>query len=189
MLEIALEITLCLLIAALIGFILGFIVAKTTSKKINTKKTTDKTPAKKKSEKKKPKIKEKAPIVENSIEAEIETLIETVTEETVNKEVEIPTSDATQKAVEALKELDTQPEPSTQKPELLDAPKENKKDALNQIKGIGPKVEEQLNVAGIYHFEQIANWSNENIQWLEENTTFAHRAKKDLWVNQAKTLI
>jgi len=77
----------------------------------------------------------------------------------------------------------------TDKPIILDAPKNNQKDALTQIKGIGPKVEEQLNAAGIYHFEQIANWSEANIQWLEANTTFAHRAKKDLWVNQSKSLI
>ena len=106
--------------------------------------------------------KEKTPAPKESIEEEIETLIANVSEETVS---------------------------DTSKPIILDAPKDNKKDALTQIKGIGPKVEEQLNTAGIYHFEQIANWSAANIEWLEANTTFAHRAKKDLWVNQAKSLI
>jgi predicted flap endonuclease-1-like 5' DNA nuclease len=182
MLEIALQITLCLLIAALIGFILGFIVAKATNKKTDTKKVGDK-----KSTKKKNKNKVKVPNVEKTIEDEIETLIETVTEET--EEVEIPTAEVTLKAVEALKELDTTKEAISEAPELLNAPKDNQKDTLTQIKGIGPKVEEQLNAAGIYHFEQIANWSEANIQWLEVNTTFAHRAKKDLWVNQAKSLI
>jgi len=181
MLEIALQITLCLLIAALIGFILGFIVAKSTNKKTDDKKST-----KKKNEKKKLKSKEKVPVIEKTIEDEIETLIETVSEE----EIEIPTADATLKAVEAQKELDTTEEAIiTGAPELLDVPRDNKKDTLTQIKGIGPKVEEQLNTTGIYHFEQIANWSEANIQWLEANTTFAHRAKKDLWVNQAKSLI
>ena len=98
-----------------------------------------------------------------SIEEEIKTLIVNVSEETTAND--------------------------TDKPIILDAPKNNQKDALTQIKGIGPKVEEQLNAAGIYHFEQIANWSEANIQWLEANTTFAHRAKKDLWVNQSKSLI
>jgi predicted flap endonuclease-1-like 5' DNA nuclease len=177
MLEIALEITLCLLIAAAIGFILGFIVAKSTNKKTDTKKSDDKKPSKKKSEKKKPKTKEKAPIVEKSIEDEIEILLDTVSEE------------PTKEAKKPLKELDTPENEETQQPELLKAPKNNNKDALTQIKGIGPKVEEQLNKAGIYHFEQIANWSESNIQWLETNTTFAHRAKKDLWINQAKSLI
>jgi NADH-quinone oxidoreductase subunit E len=107
--------------------------------------------------------KDKAPAPKESIEEEIETLIANVSEE--------------------------ETENDTNKPILLDTPRENKKDTLTQIKGIGPKVEEQLNATGIYHFEQIANWSEANIQWLEGNTTFAHRAKKDLWVNQAKSLI
>jgi len=102
-----------------------------------------------------------------SIEKEVETLIDTMTEE----------SSEAAKAEEGVK------------PELLSSPKDGEKDALTQIKGIGPKVEEQLNEAGIYHFEQIANWSEENIKWLEQNTTFAHRAKKDLWINQAKALV
>ena len=114
-------------------------------------------------EKKNIKPKEKTPIFEKTIEDEIETLIETVTEKTE--------------------------EISTKQPKVLDVPNDNKKDMLTQIKGIGPKIEEQLNAAGIYHFEQIANWDEKNIQWLEENTTFAHRAKKDLWVNQAKSLL
>jgi len=172
MLEIASQITLCLLIAALIGFIIGFIVAKATNKKSTTKKPTKQ---------------KKVSTAKESIEKDIETLIETVTEE--DMEVEIPTADITKQAVEALEELETEEKENALSPEILDAPKNNKKDPLTTIKGIGPKVEEQLNKAGIYHFEQIANWSEANIQWLEINTTFAHRAKKDLWVNQAKALI
>ena len=74
-----------------------------------------------------------------------------------------------------------------EKPELLDAARNGEKDDLTQIKGIGPKVEDQLNEAGIYHFDQIATWTEANIKWLEINTTFAHRATKDLWVSQAKS--
>ena len=180
MLEIALEITLCLFIAVLIGFILGFIVAKATNKKENNMNM----PKTKKAE-----VKAVTPVQEKSIEEEIDTLIETVSEKEMPEEVEIPTSDVTQNSVEALKSIDETNDEDTQVPVILDAPRDNQRDALTQIKGIGPKVEKQLNAAGIYHFDQIANWSESNIQWLEENTTFAHRAKKDLWVNQAKALI
>jgi len=99
-----------------------------------------------------------------------EKTVTPVTEETVNQDEE-----------ENTEEL------SNTQPELLTAAREGKKDKLTKIKGIGPKVEEQLNKAGIYHFDQIANWTDENIEWLEVNTTFAHRAKKDLWVTQAKS--
>ena len=169
MLEIASQITICLLLAALIGFIMGYIVGKGSSKKA-------------------PKQTPKATTVEKtaSIEKEVEILIDTMTEES-SDEVEIPTSAVIEKVTEALEAVEAQEEGV--KPELLTAPKGGKKNALTEIKGIGPKVEEQLNAAGIYHFEQIANWSEENIKWLEQNTTFAHRAKKDLWMNQAKALV
>jgi len=116
----------------------------------------------KKSDTKKP-VKDKTTTPKESIEEEIETLIANVSEEEIAND--------------------------THKPVILTAPKENKKDALTQIKGIGPKIEEQLNAVGVYHFDQIARWTEANILWLEENTTFAHRAKKDLWVEQAKTLV
>jgi NADH-quinone oxidoreductase subunit E len=174
MLEIASQITICLLLAALIGFVMGFIIGRGSRKKVqpNTpeSKTVEKTETVKKAA---------------SIE-EVETLIDTMPEES-SDEVEIPTTAVIEKVTEALEAVEAQDEGV--KPELLAVPKEGKKDVLTQIKGIGPKVEEQLNEAGIYHFEQIANWSEENIKWLEKNTTFAHRAKKDLWINQAKALV
>ena len=125
----------------------------------------------------------------------IEEVLETE-EESTTEEVEIPTEAAIEKALEALEEIDVQEEEileveevPAKKPELLSSPRNSKKDNLTQIKGIGPKVEEKLNEAGIYHFDQIANWTEKNIQWLEENTVFAHRAKKDLWTIQAKALV
>jgi len=162
MLEIASQIVICLLIAALIGFIIGYLVAKSSSKKTTPAPAED--------------------VVENE-----EPL---VVEKKETEEVQIPTENVVADAVKALEEVDSQEkeEIDSQKPELLDAPRNNKKDKLSEIKGIGPKVEKQLNKAGIYHFEQIANWSEANIKWLEINTTFAHRAIKDLWVNQAKSL-
>ncbi|PTB83816.1 hypothetical protein C9926_00940 [Sulfurovum lithotrophicum] len=104
-------------------------------------------------------------------------------------EKEENTSPQKEKVLLNSEDLEEKSTTDTNKPVILSAPKNNKKDVLTQIKGIGPKVEEQLNAAGIYHFEQIANWTEENIAWLEENTTFAHRAKKDLWVKQAKALV
>jgi len=186
MLEIASQITLCLLIAAFIGFIIGFIVAKATAKKAIDKKTIDK----KKTEKKDVVVTQ----TKESIEDEIETLIETVSEEV---DVEVPTESAIEDIVEPLESLNEDAvsheeittEDEVKQPELLNEARDNDQDELTQIKGIGPKVAEKLNEAGIYHFDQIANWNEANIKWLEKHTTFAHRAKKDLWVNQAKALI
>jgi len=164
MLEIASQITICLLLAALIGFIMGFIVGR-GSKKQAPKQTAE------------TKTVEKTEISKEDVSLK----------EEASDEIKMPTSAAIKKVTEALESGDIQEEGI--KPELLTAAEAGKKDALTQIKGIGPKVEEQLNEVGIYHFEQIANWSEENIKWLEKNTTFAHRAKKDLWINQAKALV
>ena len=162
MLEIASQIVICLLIAALIGFIIGYLVAKSSSKK-----TT--------------------PVPTEEVSEKEETL---VVEKNEDEEVQIPTENVVADTVMALKEVDSQEseEIKSEKPELLSSPRNDEKDKLTEIKGIGPKVEKKLNEAGIYHFEQIASWSDANIKWLEINTTFAHRAIKDLWVTQAKSL-
>ncbi len=172
MLEIASKIAICLLLAALIGFIIGYLLGK-SSKKKNLKKTNIK--------------KTEVADTKTPIEKEIETLVSDMSEEIKEEEVKIPSSPAIEDVTKALEEIETNE--TSIKPTLLDAPKDNKKDELTQIKGIGPKVEEKLNIAGIYHFEQIANWNEENIRWLETHTAFAQRAKKDLWVNQAKALL
>ena len=132
-------------------------------------------------------------------EIEVEELIEedTVVEETnVSEDVEIPTEDAIEKALEALEDIEEQETEMVQdevvegqKPELLSEPRDGKKDNLTEIKGIGPKVEEKLNDAGIYHFEQIANWSEANMLWLEAHTLFASRAKKELWIEESKSFL
>jgi len=73
-------------------------------------------------------------------------------------------------------------------PLLLSAPRGGQKDNLTRIKGIGVKIEESLNAIGIYHFDQIAEWSEKNIEWADNNLGFPGRAKREKWVEQAKAL-
>jgi len=73
-------------------------------------------------------------------------------------------------------------------PKLLDAPIDGKKDNLCKIKGIGVKIEEKLNKLGIYHFEQIASWSEKEIAWVDSHLAFKGRIKREGWVEQAKKL-
>lgn len=80
------------------------------------------------------------------------------------------------------------PENSTPSPLLLTEPRNGKKDNLTRIKGIGVKIEEALNTIGIYHFDQIANWTKENITWADNNLGFPGRAEREQWVKQAKAL-
>ncbi len=73
-------------------------------------------------------------------------------------------------------------------PLLLSEPRDGEKDNLTRIKGIGVKIEETLNNQGIYHFDQIANWTEENIKWVDANVAFPGRVKRENWVEQAKAL-
>jgi len=73
-------------------------------------------------------------------------------------------------------------------PQRLDEPRNGQKDNLTRIKGIGVKIEETLNEKGIYHFDQIANWDEENIKWIDANVGFPGRIKREKWTEQAKAL-
>ena len=191
MLEIASEIIVCLLIAAAIGAAIGYLVCKSRSAKTDSVDVEPHTEEKAAEEEKEVVAVETPEVSQESIEEEIE-----IEDESPTEEVEIPTEDAIEKALEALEEIDVQDDemPETEeepakKPELLSSPRNGKKDALTKIKGLGPKLEEKLNTAGIYHFDQIASWTEIDFEWLGENTTFANRAKKDDWVSQAKSFI
>jgi len=74
-------------------------------------------------------------------------------------------------------------------PELLSAPRGGKGDDLKKIKGVGPKLEQELNAEGVWHYDQIAAWSAEEVAWADEHLVrFKGRVSRDDWVGQAKTL-
>ncbi|KAB7885242.1 MAG: hypothetical protein CL624_05360 [Arcobacter sp.] len=74
------------------------------------------------------------------------------------------------------------------KPLILSSPRPSGKDNLTKIKGIDLKVEKDLNKLGIFHFNQIAAWSNKNCDWIEEFLSLQGCAKKNQWIEQAKIL-
>ena len=75
------------------------------------------------------------------------------------------------------------------RPPALDAPRGGKADDLKKIKGIGPALERQLNGLGIWHFDQIAAWTPEQVAWIDANLVrFKGRATRDGWVEQARVL-
>jgi len=73
-------------------------------------------------------------------------------------------------------------------PVLLTAPRNGKKDNLQLIKGVGRVLESLLNEIGIYHFDQIANLTKEEILWLDNSMSFPGRIEREEWVIQAKKL-
>lgn len=75
------------------------------------------------------------------------------------------------------------------KPELLTAARDGGADNLKEIKGVGPKMENMLNDMGVYHFDQVAGWSSDEVAWVDANLKgFKGRVSRDGWVDQAKIL-
>jgi NADH-quinone oxidoreductase subunit E len=75
------------------------------------------------------------------------------------------------------------------KPALLTAARDGKGDDLGLIWGIGPKLAAMLNEMGVWHFDQIGNWTSEELAWVDSRLTgFKGRATRDDWVSQAKKL-
>jgi len=75
------------------------------------------------------------------------------------------------------------------KPATLDAPRDGAADDLKRIRGIGPKLEILCNRLGFWHFDQIANWTDAEIAWVDVNLeSFKGRVTRDNWVAQARAL-
>lgn len=75
------------------------------------------------------------------------------------------------------------------KPPVLDKPRDGKGDDLKLIWGVGPKLEEMLHSMGVFHFDQIAAWTDKQLAWVDENLEgFYGRAERDKWIEQSKKL-
>ena len=84
---------------------------------------------------------------------------------------------------------DTETGDAAAKPAGLAAPRESGADDLKKIKGVGKKLEATLNELGYYHFDQIANWTAAEVEWVDGNLKgFKGRVSRDNWVEQAKAL-
>ncbi|MEZ5773816.1 MAG: NADH-quinone oxidoreductase subunit NuoE [Hyphomicrobiaceae bacterium] len=75
------------------------------------------------------------------------------------------------------------------RPELVASPRGGKGDDLTLIWGVADKLQEKLNAMGIWHFDQIAKWTPENVAWFEaELSGFAGRVARDKWIEQCQKL-
>ena len=73
------------------------------------------------------------------------------------------------------------------KPAMLSAPM-GAADDLKAITGVGPVLEAKLHELGVYHFWQIAAWSDAEVAWVDGFLNFKGRIARDGWIDQAKTL-
>ncbi len=62
-------------------------------------------------------------------------------------------------------------------------------DDLKKLGGVGPKLEEKLNELGITNYEQISNFTDDEIAFVDETLNFKGRIERDDWTGQAKALL
>lgn len=61
-------------------------------------------------------------------------------------------------------------------------------DDLKLISGVGPKLEGTLNGLGVFKFSQIAKWTKDEIDWVDDYLSFKGRIERDDWISQAAAL-
>jgi predicted flap endonuclease-1-like 5' DNA nuclease len=74
-------------------------------------------------------------------------------------------------------------------PELLDAPREGRKDDLTALRGISRSVEASLNALGIFHFHQVAGWDQKAVVWVDNHLGLKGRIAREKWPEQARRLV
>lgn len=88
-------------------------------------------------------------------------------------------------------DADPQPAEATSRPSQpkgIASPRGGTPDNLQQISGVGPKIELTLHRLGIFHFDQIAGWTMEEAQWIDDHLKFKGRIARDEWIKQARQL-
>ncbi|RXJ91736.1 hypothetical protein CRV01_01195 [Arcobacter sp. CECT 8983] len=75
------------------------------------------------------------------------------------------------------------------KPLIRSAPRPMGKDSLQEIEGIDKNLEVRLNEIGIFHFDQIAEWTPKNCKWIEEYLKLEHnQIEEENWLIEARNL-
>ncbi|MFD1913455.1 NADH-quinone oxidoreductase subunit E [Halodurantibacterium flavum] len=73
------------------------------------------------------------------------------------------------------------------KPVTLSSPRPDQREDLTLLDGIGPDEQAALNALGVWHLDQIAAWTPEELEWVDANLQgFGGRATRDGWVAVAK---
>lgn len=87
-----------------------------------------------------------------------------------------------------LQPVENEAELPGQRPAGLASARGGTPDDLKLIKGIGRQNEGRLHGLGIWHFEQIASWMPENVEWIGGYLAFPGRIEREDWVGQARLL-
>jgi predicted flap endonuclease-1-like 5' DNA nuclease len=83
------------------------------------------------------------------------------------------------------------PSPSDQprrKPAVLSSPRDGAPDDLTLVEGVSALQQSTLYSIGVYHFDQIAAWTPENVAWVDHYLRLRGRIDEEDWVEQAASL-
>jgi predicted flap endonuclease-1-like 5' DNA nuclease len=75
-----------------------------------------------------------------------------------------------------------------ERPRGIAMARNGKPDDLLRISGVGPKNEKILHSLGFFHFDQIAGWTPEQVNWVDDHLRFGGRIEREEWINQARLL-
>jgi NADH-quinone oxidoreductase subunit E len=75
-----------------------------------------------------------------------------------------------------------------EQPKGIPTPRAGQPDKLQRISGVGPKIERTLHALGIFHFDQIAGWTEDQILWVEDHLKFKGRIARENWIDQSRLL-
>ena len=128
------------------------------------------------------------PTAKKAMPAEKTPNEKTETETAAAKKTAAKKTADTKSAAESPKKAEPKGDEDGVAPELLSDPVGGLPDDLKEISGIGPKIEEKLNGLGVYHFAQIANWTDENRAYVDSHLSFRGRIARENWIEQAKVL-
>jgi predicted flap endonuclease-1-like 5' DNA nuclease len=76
-----------------------------------------------------------------------------------------------------------------QQPLALTKPVEGRSDDLTRIGGVDPQIQDMLNKIGIFHFDQIAAWTDSHAAWVGQHIGAPGRVQREGWVKQAAVLV
>ena len=82
-----------------------------------------------------------------------------------------------------------EPSGKMERPKGLAAARGGKADNLQRISGVGPKNEVILHNLGIFHFDQIAAWTSQEVSWVDDHLRFNGRIVREEWTHQAGLLV
>jgi predicted flap endonuclease-1-like 5' DNA nuclease len=99
-----------------------------------------------------------------------------------------PVQAATPVVVEATPAPPPAPVVAAQKPTILAAARNGAPDDFTLIETISPMQQTMLNAIGVFHFDQIAAWSEANVAWVDRYFRLRGRVAEEEWVEQAADL-